>query len=87
MNTFEKYETKIRDYIENNILKEYSEIVSYSVHILPEVLEKNVEYIFKINLELSEEQQLKLWSNIDYDLFYFYDKQEFEFDFITMIKF
>ena len=40
MNTFEKYETKIRDYIENNILKGYSEIVSYSVHILPEVLEK-----------------------------------------------
>lgn len=87
MNTFENYEAKIREYIENTILKKYSEIISYSVHILPKVLEKDVEYIFKINSDLSEEQQLKLWSDIDYDLHYFYDKQQFEFDFITQIKF
>lgn len=87
MNTFERYETKITDYIESNILKKYSEILSYSVHFLPDVLEKNVEYIFKINSDLSKEQQLSLWSDIDYKLFCFYDKEKFEFDFITMIKF
>ena len=63
------------------------DVICFQIHFLPETMLKNIEYIFKINSNLSEEEQLNLWSKIYYELCLYHDELGFEFDFITMIKF
>lgn len=87
MNTFEKYETQLCEYINEEIISKNKNIINFQIHVLPESMFKNIEYIFKINSDLTEQEQLKLWSEIDYELFKEYDKLNLEFDFITLIRY
>ena len=63
------------------IVDKYNNVLDCRIHILPENLDKDVEYIFKVNPDLTDDELLVLRSEVDYDVFRIYDKFNLEYDF------
>ena len=66
------------------IVDRYSNVLDCRIHILPENLDKDVEYIFKVNPDLTDDELLVLRSEVDYDVFRIYDKFNLEYDFANV---
>lgn len=66
------------------IVDKYNNVLDCRIHILPENLDKNVEYIFKVNPDLTDDELLVLRSEVDYDVFRIYDKFNLEYDFANV---
>lgn len=66
------------------IVDKYNNVLDCRIHILPENLDKDVEYIFKVNPDLTDDELLVLRSEVDYDVFRIYDKFNFEYDFANV---
>lgn len=66
------------------IVDKYNNVLGCRIHILPENLDKDVEYIFKVNPDLTDDELLVLRSEVDYDVFRIYDKFNLEYDFANV---
>lgn len=66
------------------IVDKYNNVLDCRIHILPENLDKDVEYIFKVNPDLTDDELLVLRSEVDYDVFRIYDKFNLEYDFANV---
>lgn len=66
------------------IVDKYNNVLDCRIHILPENLDKDVEYIFKVNPDLTDDDLLVLRSEVDYDVFRIYDKFNLEYDFANV---
>lgn len=66
------------------IVDKYNNVLDCRIHILPENLDKDVEYIFKVNPDLTDDELLVLRSEVDYDVFRSYDKFNLEYDFANV---
>ena len=66
------------------IVDRYSNVLDCRIHILPVNLDNNVEYIFKVDPELTDDELLVLRSEVDYDVFRIYDKFNLEYDFVNV---
>lgn len=66
------------------IVDKYNNVLDCRIHILPENLDKDVEYIFKVNPDLTDDELLVLRSELDYDVFRIYDKFNLEYDFANV---
>ena len=66
------------------IVDKYNNVLDCRIHILPENLDKDVEYIFKVNPDLTDDELLVLRSEVDYDVFRIYDKFNLEYDFVNV---
>lgn len=66
------------------IVDKYNNVLDCRIHILPENLDKDVEYIFKVNPDLTNDELLVLRSEVDYDVFRIYDKFNLEYDFANV---
>ena len=66
------------------IVDKYNKVLDCRIHILPENLDKDVEYIFKVNPDLTDDELLVLRSEVDYDVFRIYDKFNLEYDFANV---
>lgn len=66
------------------IVDKYNNVFDCRIHILPENLDKDVEYIFKVNPDLTDDELLVLRSEVDYDVFRIYDKFNLEYDFANV---
>ncbi len=66
------------------IVDKYNNLLDCRIHILPENLDKDVEYIFKVNPDLTDDELLVLRSEVDYDVFRIYDKFNLEYDFANV---
>ena len=66
------------------IVDKYNNVLDCRIHILPENLDKDVEYIFKVNPDLTDDELLVLRSEVDYDVFRIYDKFHLEYDFANV---
>lgn len=66
------------------IVDKYNNVLDCMIHILPENLDKDVEYIFKVNPDLTDDELLVLRSEVDYDVFRIYDKFNLEYDFANV---
>lgn len=66
------------------IVDKYNNVLDCRIHILPENLDKDVEYIFKVNPDLTDDELLVLRSEVDYDMFRIYDKFNLEYDFANV---
>ena len=66
------------------IVDKYNNVLDCRIHILPENLDKYVEYIFKVNPDLTDDELLVLRSEVDYDVFRIYDKFNLEYDFANV---
>lgn len=70
--------------IYEEIVDKYNNVLDCRIHILPENLDKDVEYIFKVNPDLTDDELLVLRSEVDYDVFRIYDKFNLEYDFANV---
>ena len=70
--------------ISEEIVDKYNNVLDCRIHILPENLDKDVEYIFKVNPDLTDDELLVLRSEVDYDVFRIYDKFNLEYDFANV---
>ncbi|MBQ6351107.1 MAG: hypothetical protein IJI42_09290 [Methanobrevibacter sp.] len=75
----------ILKYIQEEIVPKYPEIESCTMHVLPGSLDKNIEYIFKLNSSMSENEFWRLWADVDFEIHKFYDDLNLNFDFITIL--
>ena len=66
------------------IVDKYNNVLDCRIHILPENLDKDVEYIFKVNPDLTDDELLVLRSEVDYDVFRIYDRFNLEYDFANV---
>ena len=66
------------------IVDKYNNVLDCRIHILPENLDKDVEYIFKVNPDLTDDELLVLRSEVDYDVFRIYYKFNLEYDFANV---
>ena len=66
------------------MVDKYNNLLDCRIHILPENLDKDVEYIFKVNPDLTDDELLVLRSEVDYDVFRIYDKFNLEYDFANV---
>lgn len=66
------------------IVDKYNNVLDCRIPILPENLDKDVEYIFKVNPDLTDDELLVLRSEVDYDVFRIYDKFNLEYDFANV---
>lgn len=66
------------------IVDKYNNVLDCRIHILPVNLDNNVEYIFKVNPDLTDDELLVLRSEVDYDVFRIYDKFNLEYDFANV---
>ena len=66
------------------IVDKYNNVLDCRIHILPENLDKDVEYIFKVNPDLTDDELLVLRSEVDYDVFRIYDKFNLEYEFANV---
>lgn len=66
------------------IVDKHNNVLDCRIHILPENLDKDVEYIFKVNPDLTDDELLVLRSEVDYDVFRIYDKFNLEYDFANV---
>lgn len=74
MDDYKKYREEVYKYIQEEIVPKYPEIDSSSLHILPRVINKDSEVIFKINSNMENKEIKYLEKNIKSDLFEFCDK-------------
>lgn len=77
------YKTILKKICEE-IVDKYSNVLDCRIHILPDDLDNNVEYIFKVNSELTDDELLVLRSEVDYDVFRIYNKFNLEYDFVNV---
>lgn len=77
------YKTVLKKICEE-IVDRYSNVLDCRIHILPVNLDNNVEYIFKVDPELTDDELLVLRSEVDYDVFRIYDKFNLEYDFVNV---
>ena len=77
------YKTVLKKICEE-IVDRYSNVLDCRIHILPVNLDNNVEYIFKVNPDLTDDELLVLRSEVDYDVFRIYDKFNLEYDFVNV---
>ena len=77
------YKTVLKKICEE-IVDKYNNVLDCRIHILPENLDKDVEYIFKVNPDLTDDELLVLRSEVDYDVFRIYDKFNLEYDFANV---
>lgn len=77
------YKTVLKRICEE-IVDRYSNVLDCRIHILPVNLDNNVEYIFKVDPELTDDELLVLRSEVDYDVFRIYDKFNLEYDFVNV---
>lgn len=77
---------EILKYIQEEILDMYPPLLDCNVHILPESLEYNVEFIFKIREDLSENQISVYYDTVDYKLFRYYEVNEIKPDYIIILS-
>lgn len=63
MNLRENYE-KMYQFIINEIMLKHRELLKCTMHILPNNMEKEIEYIFKINFSSTVNDKIKLKNDI-----------------------
>lgn len=76
---------EILKYIQEEIIKFNPKLLEVTIHFLPENLENNVEYIFTVSEDTTEEDILNFRSDIDYKLFRYYDKHNYQYDFLVIL--
>lgn len=70
---FPEYRNKVYKYIQEEIVPKYDEIDACNMHILPEYVTWDVEYIFTLTTDLSDRQKFILKRKIDWSLVDFCD--------------
>ena len=76
---------EILKYIQEEIIPKYDELELCSMHVLPKSLDKNIEYIFRLNSLMSDTEFWRLWADVDFEIHKFYDDLNLTFDFITIL--
>lgn len=77
---------EVMEFINDEILEFNPMLLNCYIHFLPENLENNVEYIFTVSEEATEDDILNFRSDVDYKLFRYYDKHDYTYDFITILS-
>lgn len=81
---FKEYEKSIDLYINEEILKSYPNLINYSVHFLPNLIQNDIEFIFQIRPNLSNTQIKNLLHDVYRKMFRCYDNLNLKYDFIIV---